>query len=209
MWRVVCVCCLCCVWLCAWSWLWHVWCSGVYQQHAHVLKQVCACCQHTRGRFESRHGGRFERTGSSPPSPNTHRTNPKKKHQSNITRRQTEKDRERDRDKEKTEKERRLKKREKRRGEGGREEEREKRKNSVLTCTRGGMHMLVSLCCAHFLTRKRNLEHVNSMIHLFLLLVAVASNFYRFQALPLLLWKVKGSEQHLSCNARVPDCIFS
>ena len=30
--------------------------------HAHMLKHTCAWCRYTRRRFESRHGGRFERT---------------------------------------------------------------------------------------------------------------------------------------------------
>ena len=29
----------------------------VYRHHAHMLKSMCACCRHTRGRFESTHGG--------------------------------------------------------------------------------------------------------------------------------------------------------
>ena len=31
----------------------------VYRHHAHMLKHMCAWCRHTRGRFESTHGGRF------------------------------------------------------------------------------------------------------------------------------------------------------
>ena len=31
-------------------------------QHAHMLKSMCACCRHTRRRFESTHGKRFEST---------------------------------------------------------------------------------------------------------------------------------------------------
>ena len=34
----------------------------VCQQHAHMLKSMCACCRDTRGRFESAHGGVFEST---------------------------------------------------------------------------------------------------------------------------------------------------
>ena len=36
--------------------------SRVYQQHAHLLKHICAWCRHTRGRFECTHGGVFEST---------------------------------------------------------------------------------------------------------------------------------------------------
>ena len=28
----------------------------VYRQHVHMLKSMCACCQHARGRFERTHG---------------------------------------------------------------------------------------------------------------------------------------------------------
>ena len=31
----------------------------VYRHHAHMLKSMRACCRHTRGRFESTHGGVF------------------------------------------------------------------------------------------------------------------------------------------------------
>ena len=34
----------------------------VCRQHAHMLLKMCACCRHTRGRFESTHGGVFEST---------------------------------------------------------------------------------------------------------------------------------------------------
>ena len=34
----------------------------VCRQHAHMLKNMCACCRHTRGRIESTHGGVFEST---------------------------------------------------------------------------------------------------------------------------------------------------
>ena len=29
----------------------------VYRHHAHTLLNMCACCRHTRGRFECTHGG--------------------------------------------------------------------------------------------------------------------------------------------------------
>ena len=29
----------------------------VYRHHAHMLFNMCACCRHTRGRFECTHGG--------------------------------------------------------------------------------------------------------------------------------------------------------
>ena len=73
------VCVVVCVW-CVWCGVWcTVWCGTlktpcvdskrfpcvdstrprVCRQHAHMLKHVCACCRHTRGRFESTHGKRF------------------------------------------------------------------------------------------------------------------------------------------------------
>ena len=34
----------------------------VCRQHAHMCFSICACCRHTRGRFESTHGDVFEST---------------------------------------------------------------------------------------------------------------------------------------------------
>ena len=34
----------------------------VYRQHAHMFQHICACCPHTRRRFECTHGGVFEWT---------------------------------------------------------------------------------------------------------------------------------------------------
>ena len=78
-----------------------------------------------------------------------------------------ESERERDRDGEKTEKERREDARGERRDDDRREKEEEKmkkkkKKNSVLSCTRSGTCRC--RCFAHFLTRKRNLENVRSVI---------------------------------------------
>ena len=58
-------------------------------QHAHMLDNMCACCQHTRGRFESTYGGVLNlHTGSSPvlltkKSPRTVLTGPREVHQKN------------------------------------------------------------------------------------------------------------------------------
>ena len=68
LWCVWCVWCVVCVVCVVW------WCGGVvvcdtlktpcvgskrfrvYQQHAHMLKHMCACCRYTRMRFEPTHG---------------------------------------------------------------------------------------------------------------------------------------------------------
>ena len=49
----------------------------VYRHHTHMCFNMCAWCRHTRGRFESKHGGRFERRHALPPSSNTPHTQQK------------------------------------------------------------------------------------------------------------------------------------
>ena len=130
--------------------------SRVYIQNVPVCAgttrrcvSTCACGAGTHGDALHRHEGRFERThGPSPLPPlpthtdtHTHQT----QHQRNITRRQTEKERGKMTKEEREETRRRRK----------------RKKNSVLTCTRGGIYMSVSLCSSFF-TRKRTLEHVRS-----------------------------------------------
>ena len=111
------------------------------------------------GTFESRHGGRFERRHGPSSAPNTHRHTDthRTQHQRNVTRRQTERERERDRkDRERERKEDERGERRERRDDEWREKEEERererrkrinKKNSVLTCTRGGMYTSVSLFC--------------------------------------------------------------
>ena len=81
--RVVVVCVSSCVCVCVCGVVWcAVWCGTlktpcvdsktppcvdskrprVCRHHAQMLKSMCAWCQHTRGRFESTHGGVFEST---------------------------------------------------------------------------------------------------------------------------------------------------
>ena len=95
---------------------------------AHMLKSMCACCRHTRGRFESTHGKRFESTHgvlsvphhtahTTPHHTTQHHTNTHDDTHTTNTRRQ--------RQRKKTEKEDRERK-EKRRDEKRREEEMKK-----------------------------------------------------------------------------------
>ena len=125
VWRVVCG--LCCVWLCAWSWLWRVWCHRVYWQYAHMFPAYTVTFRiETRRAFWT-----YTRSLPLPAFTDTHT-----KHNTNAT---SHGDRQRKRE------ERWRKRRGKRRD--GR---RKRKKNSVLTCTRGGMYMSVSLCSSFF-----------------------------------------------------------
>ena len=108
----------------------------VYRHHAHMCFNICAWCQHTRGRFECTHGGRFVHTRTvfftffkrAATHTNTH-TSP---HGDNDRERQreteTERERKREREREtRQEKRRRDKKREETRRRKRRDEKRQEK----------------------------------------------------------------------------------
>ena len=145
--------------------VWSVLCVVVAVWHAEQ-PPCCAWCRYTRGRFESRHEGRVERTHG-----HTHTHTPNTTPTQHHT--ETDRDSERERDRKDGERERKEDERGERRDDERREEEeeaeeKEKKKEAFsrapeVACT----YMSVSPFFAHFLTRKRNLEHVRSTIVLF------------------------------------------
>ena len=162
--------------------VWHAENSHVWIQHAPVCTfKTSKCMPATRAHVES-----HLHMVIVPPLSQHKQTHTK--HNTDTTShgdKTRESERQRQRQSEDREREREKKMKEEReettrRGRGRRKrEKKKKKKKSVLTCTRGGMYMSVSLF-AHFLTKKRSLEH---------LLSAVSSTFSDFK--PYLMSKRK------------------
>ena len=149
----------------------------VCRHHAHMLKHMFVWCGYTQGRFGRIHGDVLNLQTEAflnvhtvlPKDTQTHTHTHQTQHQSNITRRQTERER-RQRKREKTKEERGNKtkeEREKRRREEG-EEERRRRKQKQRSHVHQRWHVHVGITLfAHFLLRKRSLEHLLSMMSAF------------------------------------------